>query len=147
MAGGFSDAWEKKVLDAVFGATALTVPGTLYAALLTDTNTSAQRSAGTVTEVSTATWTNYARVAITNNTTNFPAATGTTATKQNGTAINFGTATISGAAPVVTAIAFYDASTAGNLVFWVALSSSQTINNGASVSVAANGISMTLNET
>lgn len=147
MAGGLSDTYEKNVLDKVFSATDFTPPATLYAALLTDSNTSTQRAAGTVTEVSTGVWTNYARTAVTNNATNFPAASGATASKSNGTSIAFGTAAITGTAPVVTACALYSASTAGTLVAFASLTSNQTINNGNVVSIASSALTFTLDQT
>src|SRR5512146_2038466 len=123
----FSDYLEAKLLDHVFGATAYTAPVTLYARLYT----AAPSDTGGGTEVSTGVWTNYAAVAITNNTTNFPAASGTSPTlKSNGTIIDFGTATISGAAPTVVAVALYDAATLGNEIGWAALTVNKTINNG-----------------
>src|SRR5205823_752298 len=92
MAGSWGDYAEGKILDQVFGATAWTAPGTLYFGLW--------GSAGSINDASTGGTTgevsggSYARVAVTNNTTNFPAATGTApTTKKNGTAITFPTAT------------------------------------------------------
>jgi hypothetical protein len=146
MAGGVADSVEKQLLDKYFGATDFTPPATFHAALGTDTNTVAQRSAGTVTEVSTGVWTNYARIAVTNNTTNFPNASGTTASKSNGTVINFGTATISGTAPVVTVVYLYTASSGGTPVAHASLTSNQTINNGNAVSIAIGALTWTMNE-
>lgn len=142
----FSDAVEKKILDHYFGATALAAPpGTLYFALFTDSNTTAQRDAGTVTEVSTGTWTNYQRAAVTNNTTNFPNATGTLATKTNandiGTAafLSSGTTiTISGGPTVViNAVGIYDASSAGNYLGWFPLSVAKTVSAGDTFKIPA----------
>ena len=147
MAGGISDAYEKILLDKLFSSADFTPPATLYFALLTDTNTSIQRAAGTVTEVATGVWTNYARIGQTNNATNFAAATGVTASKTNATAVAFGTAAITGTAPVVTAIAVYSALTAGTLVSVFPLTASQTINNGNVVSVAVGAWTLTISET
>lgn len=143
MAGSFSDYLEKKFLDLIAGATAFSAPATLYVALFTDSNTATQRDAGTVTEVSTGTWTNYARVAVTNNTTNFPNASGTLATKSNGTAIDFGTASTSGSV-TVTAMGVYDASTSGNLLFWADLTTSKTVSNGDPTRFAISALVLTL---
>lgn len=108
---GFTNYLEGKVLDLIFGATAYSVPGTIYAALFTtcpiDDGTGG-------TEVSGG---SYARVAITNNTTNFPNATlGNPSTKKNGTVITFPTATANWG--TVIGMGFYDASSAGNLLAW-----------------------------
>jgi hypothetical protein len=138
MAGSLTDYAEKKLLDQVFGATAWTAPATLYFGLLTDSNTATQRDAGTVTEVSTGTWTNYQRAAVTNNTTNFPNATGTLATKNNandiGTAafLSSGTTIAITGGPTVTinAVGIFDASTAGNMIGWFDLTVAKTVSAG-----------------
>ena len=139
MAGSASDFLEKKILDVYFGATAYAAPATLYIALFTDTNTTTQRDAGTVTEVSGG---SYARVAVTNNTTNWPNASGTTATKASGAAFTFPTPT--GSWGTVTAFGIYDASTSGNLLVWGDLTATQTISTGNTVSFASGAISITL---
>lgn len=105
--GSFSDYLELELLDHVFGAAAYTAPATLYAAAYTSTPS----DSGGGTEVS---GTNYSRVAITNNATNFPAASG--GAKSNGTAITFPTA--GGSWGTVTAIGLLDASSGGNLIAW-----------------------------
>lgn len=142
MAGSASDYLEKKLLDAVLSQVALPAIGTVYVALFTDANTATQRDAGTVTEVPTGTWTNYARIAVTNNATQWPAASGVTATKQNANPVSFGTVSSTGTV-TVTAFGIYDASTAGNLLFWGDLAASKVINNGDTVSFAANQVSIT----
>lgn len=138
MAGSLSDFLENELLDHVFGAAAYTAPGTVYAALFT----AAPSDSGGGTAVSTGVWTNYARVAITNNATNFPAASG--GAKSNGTDIDFGTATISGTAPVVVAVGLFDASVSGNLLGWADLAVNKTINNGDPVKFAAGDLDITL---
>jgi hypothetical protein len=118
MSSGATIFKEKKILDEWFGNTAPTIPATLYVGLLTDSNNKATRDAGTVTEVSTGTWTNYARVAKTNNTTNWPNATsGSPASKSNGTIIDFGTAAVTSNV-TLTAFGIWDALTGGNLLDW-----------------------------
>lgn len=119
----FSDYLEAKVLDAVFGQTALPAIGTTYVALYTANPGDASASG---TEVSGG---SYARVAVTNNTTNWPAASGTSPTaKSNGVAITFAAPTANWG--VVTGFAIYDALTTGNELAWGTLSVSKTINNG-----------------
>lgn len=146
MAGSISDYLEPKLLDSYFGAVALTPPATFYLALLTDSNTQAQRDAGTVTEVSAGTWSNYARAAVTNNTTNFPSSTqsGGTTTKATGAAIPLGTVTASGNVNA-TAWAFYDASSGGNIIAHGDLVGGPiTIANGNVVSFAGGALTITI---
>ena len=113
-ASSISDNEAIRVLNFQYGNG---TPATLYAALLTDTNTVAQRRAGTYTEVSTAVWTNYARVAITNNTTNFPNATGANpAVKSSGSDFVFassGSPATTTANVTCPAIAIFDSPTIG----------------------------------
>jgi len=137
LAGSFSDYLENALLDGVIGGTAFTKPSPVYVALFTDTNTSNQRDAGTVTEVS---GNSYARVSVTNNATNFPnAASGS---KSNGTTIAFPTA--SGSWGTVTAFGIYDASSAGNLLLWGDLTVSKTVTSGDTLSFASTGLSVSL---
>lgn len=116
-----SDFLENKILDYVLGRTrwdatsATEVPATLYLALFTVTPT----DAGGGTEVTTGAWTNYARLAITNNSTNFPNASG--GSKSNGVELDHGIAAIPGAAPSLVAAGLMDASSLGNLVKWCLL--------------------------
>ena len=142
MAGSLSDVWEKKVSDLVFGGVSITPVTTLYFALLTDSSTDTQRDAGTLTEVGTGTWTNYARVAVTNNQTNFPAATGVTAAKSNAVAITWPAATTTGNV-TVTGFAIYDASTAGVQIWAGSLSASQTVANLNTFSFAIGALNFT----
>lgn len=125
MAGSLSDYMLAKVLDLVFGNTALTVPGPLYMALLTDQNTVTQRNAGTVTEVSGG---SYARVSVAQNSTNWLPASGAPPVKQNGAVFTFPAPTANWG--TVYAFAVYDASTAGRLIYWCDLLTPHTINNG-----------------
>lgn len=108
---GPTDYEAKRVLDFQFGNG---TPTNLFIGLLSDTNTAAQRRAGTVTEVSTSDWTNYARVQVTNNTTEWPAASGSNpAVKSNANPVDFGTAATTTNVNV-TAYGFWDALTGGN---------------------------------
>lgn len=136
MAGSKSDFLENKILDLVLGAVAYTAPTTVYIALFTDTNTATQRDAGTVTEVSGG---SYARVAVTNNTTNWPAASA--GSKSNGTAITFPTSTASWG--TVTAFGIYDASTAGNLLYWGDLTASQAVGTNNTLSFQVGQLTVT----
>lgn len=115
--GSRSDYLEGKQADEVLGGTAFSAPGTVYAALFTDAPVDAG-SGGTELTIGVD---GYARVAITNNGTNFPALSG--GLKQNGTAITFPQATASWG--TIVAWGLYDAATSGNLLYWGLLVSSQ----------------------
>jgi hypothetical protein len=136
IATGKGNHFAQATLDAWLGGTALTIPATWYAALLT-TNPSDDDATAEV-EVSGG---SYARIAITNNATNFPASTivAHVATKTNGTAIDWGTASANWG--TIVGVALYDASTGGNLGYWGPLSASKTVNLGDSFKVnASSGI-------
>lgn len=136
MAGSYSLAAANATLDAWFGATTLG-PATWYAAFYTTTVT--EGSAGT--EVSTGTWTNYARASLTNNSTNFPAADARA--KANATAFDFGTATIPSGTVTIKAVGLYDAATDGNLKFSKNLTAEKVINGGDPVSIAVGDLDIT----
>jgi hypothetical protein len=134
MAGSFSDFLELEVLDHVFGAAAYTAPATLHVSLFT----AAPTDAGGGTEVS---GNAYARVAVTNNATNFPAASA--GAKANGTAITFPQATPAGWG-VVVAFGIHDAASAGNLLAWADLTANKTIDALDTVSFAIGDLDITL---
>lgn len=116
----FADFLEDELLDHVFGAAAYTAPATLHIALFT----TAPADDGTGgTEVS---GNAYARVAVTNNATNFPASSG--GAKSNGTVIQFATAT--GSWGTVLAFGVYDAASGGNLLSVGTLGTSKAVGNG-----------------
>lgn len=120
------------VLDAALGSG---TPATVYAALYTVAPT----AAGGGTEFTGGA---YARVPITNNATNFPAATGSgPATKSNGTAITFPTAT----AVLGTAVAWalFDAVSAGNGSYWGLLNVPRPVNISDTPSFAPGALSIT----
>lgn len=129
----FNDYLELELLDHVFGAAAYTAPATLYVALYT----AAPNDAGGGTEV---TGNNYARAAVTNNATNFPAASA--GAKSNGTAITF--ATPSGSWGTVTHFAILDAVSGGNFLGWGALTASKSPGNGDTVEFAIGDLDITL---
>lgn len=123
---GKSDYLENKVLDHILGNTSYSPPGTIYFGLFT----AAPSDAGGGTEV---TGGSYARVGKTNNTTNFPNASG--GSKSNGTDVTFPTATASWG--TVTHVGVFDASSAGNLLYWAPLTAPVTIPNGGSLLFSA----------
>ena len=116
MAGSKADFLENKLLDHVLGAATYTPPVTVYIALYTV----APSDAGGGTEV---TGGSYARVAVTNNATNFPAATA-----------SWGT---------VVAHAELDAPTGGNFLYWGDLTVSKAINSGDTASFAVGDLDFT----
>lgn len=135
-----SDYLENKILDHVLRATAYTAPATVYVGLFT----AALNDTGGGTEVSGGA---YARVAVTSGTSAWNntqgnttgASTGTDGTIENAAVITFPTPSASWG--TVTHFGVYDAATAGNLLFYAALSTSKTINSGDSVSFAAGALS------
>lgn len=122
-----SNFLENEVLDHVLGGADYTRPATVYVAL----HTADPGETGATGEVS---GNAYARVAVTNNVTNWPAASN--GAKSNGTAINFPTPTPSGWG-TVTHWSIWDAVSGGNCLFVGALSASKTINADDGVSFGA----------
>jgi hypothetical protein len=111
MPGSKSDFLELELLDHVLGNAAYTAPATIHVGLFTvaptDTGGGTECSAG-----------NYARKAVTNNATNFPAAS--SGLKQNGVPIDFVQANADWAPVITPVVAFglFDAATSGNLLYW-----------------------------
>jgi hypothetical protein len=129
--GRMSDAQANILLDLYFSkASNSTVPATLYVALSTTLPTN------TGTNVTEPSGNAYARVAVTNNATNFPAASARA--KSNGTDIVFPMAT--GSWGTATHFCLYDASTAGNFVAWGALTVPVAVINGATVTFVAGSL-------
>jgi hypothetical protein len=129
--GRMSDAQVNLLLDLYFSKASNTgVPGTLYVGLSTTT------PSNTGTGVTEPTGGAYARVAVTNDATNFPAATARA--KSNGTDVVFPTATASWG--TVTHFVVYDASTAGNFVAWGALTVPVSVVSGATVTFATGSL-------
>lgn len=109
----FSNYLETKVLDHVFGGTSYTAPSTLYLSL----HTANPDEDGSGAEVSGG---GYARQTIT-----FTTSGNTTSSSA---AVEFPTATANYG--TVTHVGVYDASSAGNLLAYAALTSSKTIETG-----------------
>jgi hypothetical protein len=133
--GSKSDYLENALLDHVLGGGDFTRPATVYVGLWTaaldDTS-----DGDTLGEVSGG---SYARVAVTNNATNFPAAAG--GAKSNGTAITFPQAT--GDWGTATHFAILDAATSGNILYWGALTNSKTIETGDTAEFAIGDLDIT----
>jgi hypothetical protein len=132
MAGSKSDYLENEILDHVLGGGDYSRPATVYVALYTVAPT----DAGGGTECSGG---SYARVAVTNNSTNWPAAS--SGAKANGTAITFPEAT--GDWGTVVAFGILDAAESGNLLYWGDLSASKDIDSGDTASFAVGELDIT----
>jgi hypothetical protein len=134
----WTDYLENKMLDHILSATTYTPPATLYVGLFSV----APGEATSGTELSGG---SYARVAVTNNSTNFPAASG--GSKTNGAAFTFPTATADWSAAV--AAGLFDASSGGNLLMKATGSNfnsgnSKTVQNGDTAEFAASTMTFTL---
>jgi hypothetical protein len=155
-AANMSDFMENKLIDFLFRAAALTGistataaaatgPATLYIALFTTTPTDSTGG----TEVSGG---SYARVSVTSALTAWAgtqsagstsASSGTSGTTSNNNAITFPAPTANWG--TVTGFGILDATSAGNLLFWAALTTSKTVNNGdAAPSFAAAALTVQL---
>ncbi|HEY9648132.1 MAG TPA: hypothetical protein V6C88_17280 [Chroococcidiopsis sp.] len=133
----FSDNLEAALLDHVFGNTAYTPPATFHVALFTTAPNTETGASGV--EVS---GTGYTRAAVTNNTTNWPAASG--GSKSNGTQVNFPTPGSGGWGNVV-AFGIYSASTGGTLLGSANLAIAKTINQNDPVNFPVGQLTITLN--
>ena len=130
----FADYLENKLLDHVFGNAAYTAPATLYIAASTATIN--DDGTGLTEPVGNA----YARVAVTNNATNFPAASG--GAKANGIQITFPEA--SGSWGTISHIAIMDASSGGNVLGKGALAASKAIAAGDTLYIPVGDLDITL---
>lgn len=128
----FADYLEDEVLDHILGGADYTRPATVYCAAFT----AAPTDSGGGTEV---TGGSYDRVDITNNGTNWPAASG--GAKSNGTAITFPQATANWG--TIVAIALFDANSAGNMLMWDGITSTD-ININDTLEIAIGDFDVTL---
>lgn len=135
MAGSKKDWLENKYLQHDFVSDWAAVDPT-YIALFTVAPTDSTDG----TEVDTAVWTNYARVSVARGAGTWTLS-GNSVT--NTATIDFGTATVTGTAPVIVAFARCDAATAGNQMNWGDLTASKTIANGYPVSFPASTLTFT----
>jgi len=131
--GRLSDAAANNMLDVVFSKATNSAPTTHYIGLSTTTPTN------TGTNVTEPTGGSYARVAVTNNATNWPAASARA--KSNGVAITFVAATASWG--TATHFVIYDAASGGTFVAWGALSGATAIGTGVQVSFAIGDLDIT----
>lgn len=123
---GFSNFLSSKLCDLMFGATAYTAPTTVYFAGFTTNPNFATGVGGTE-----ASGGNYARASATNNTTNFPNASG--GLKSNATVIAFPTPSVD--LGTWNGIGVYDAATTGNFLGGAVLSSPKNATTGSPLSI------------
>lgn len=128
--GSFTDYTENKLLDHVVGKTSFTMPS-VWVALFT----AAPSDAGGGTEVSGG---SYAR----KSTAGADWAAASSGATSNANAITF--VTPSGSWGTVTHFALMDASTAGNMLAWSALTTPQAVGTGNTVSFAVGDLDITL---
>lgn len=151
MADNATNALEERILNSLFdyaGSTSLQAGGQLTLKLFTTTPTAEDGTGGT--EVSSSVWTNYSAQNIgdySNTTNGMTVATdgaGVT-TAKNTSEITFGSATISGTAPIVNGITIEgDVGNGSEVLFYGALASSKTVNNGDTFKFNANDLVITL---
>lgn len=132
----FKDTVANRVLDLLLGSSHDTtaMPATVYVALLTTAPSDANGTS--LVEV---TGGSYARVAVTNNSTNWPNAA--SRLKSNATLVAFPTSTASWG--TVVGFALYDAATTGNFLAYGALGSSLTIASGVTPQFVAGALTVT----
>lgn len=140
----FTNYLDQKLMQLLFGDAAFTPPGTYYVALFSTAPT--QSTAGV--ELTTSTAPSYARVAVTNNGTNWVAAGSEPSNGYevvNGTAITFPTTTgLWPSTGSIVAAGIFDASTGGNLLAYATFSGI-TVQSGATASFAAGALTFTNN--
>ena len=118
---GKSNYLEGQLLNLTLRTQVAWKPTAVYVALLT----AAPTDAGGGTEVSGG---SYARVAVSQLDANWAAPSGTPRSTSNSNSITFPTPSANWGS--ITHFAIYDASTAGNLLYWAVLTTAKTVNNG-----------------
>lgn len=135
MASGKSAYLSNAMLNGVLGGSAFSLPGTVYIALSTAVF-SASATGSAMTEVSGS---GYTRVAVTNNSTNWPAAA--SGSKSNGAVFTFPAA--SGSWGTITSMYIVDAASGGNVLYGSDLTATRTVNSGDTASFASGAIIVT----
>lgn len=129
-----SDYLETQIITHIFRTSSFTKPTGLWIALFT----AAPNDAGGGTEVSGG---GYARVARAPLDANWAAPSGGNGQTSNVAAIDFGTASANWG--TITHFGIFDASTAGNLLVWGALTASRTVNSGDAFQIPAGQLTVT----
>jgi hypothetical protein len=132
-----SNYLENKVLDHVLTATSYSPPATRYLALFNNTsgNAATNLEAGTLTDETSTGGTSYSRQAVT-----FAAAS--SGTSQTNATVTFPAATANWG--TITHVAVMDASTAGEVLFWGAVTTSKTIETGDTFQVSSGNLTVSL---
>lgn len=137
---GFTDTYEAKVLDLIFGGVALPAETSLKIDALT-TLPSDDESTGLVK----ASYAGYSQVTLTNNTTNFPAATtGDPTVKSNGTVISFGEKTDAGTITIV-GVAIYE-NDGTTLIFVAEVSPNVDVSQNGTPEIAVGSLDLKLGD-
>lgn len=132
MAGSKSDWYANRILDHLFGNNSHTPPSTMYVAL----STSAFQDSATGSDMNEVGGGGYSRVAVENNSTNWPSASGQE--KANGEVFTFPTAT--GNWGTVQSFYLCESATGGNVYYGADLTTSRTIAEGDTASFAVGSI-------
>jgi hypothetical protein len=139
MSNAASNYLENKLLDHTlrYGTAPYTGASTLYLALFNNTsgNAAANLEAGTLTDETSTSGTAYARKTVT-----FAAASG--GSSATSATVTFDTATANWGS--ITHIAVMDASTAGNVLFWGAVTTAKTIETGDTFQVSSGNLTIAL---
>lgn len=130
-----SDYLEGQLIAHIFRTASFTKPTVLAVGLFT----AAPTDAGGGTEV---TGGSYARATLNPLDANWAAPSAGNGVTSNSSTITFATPTAGWG--LVTHFAIFDAASAGNLLFWGALTTSKTINSGDTVSFPAGSLTITL---
>jgi len=139
MAGSANNTTEKDILNELLGAVAFVSDVTVWIALWTTMPT----DAGGGVEVTGGA---YVRFSVTNNTTNFPNATGDTpSTKNNGVAFTFVTATANwGTILGASIMTHVSASAETDFLCWFDLDTTKAVNTDDTAEFAINAITVTM---
>lgn len=135
-----SDYLEERLLNHVLTNTAYTAPSTLYLGLFTNTsgNAATNLEAGTLTDEVSTSATGYGRKTVT-----FGSATvGATTVSATDATVTFDAATANW--NTITHVAVLDAATAGNVLFWGAVTTAKAIETGDTFQVTSGNLTISL---
>lgn len=133
---GFSNYMSSKVVDQIFGNQSLSIPATIYAAMAKG-NVQESDTGSTFDE---ADYTDYTRIALTNDLSNFPLATN--GQKSVATDITFPLS--SGGSNTIKELVFLDAASDGNIIAAGVLTIEKTVNSGDQPVFLAGTVELTL---
>jgi hypothetical protein len=132
-----SDYVENQILNCYLNQTNITAPTAIHLGLFTANPSASDEGSSGGTEVS---GNNYSRVAITDK---FGTASGTGGSLSSATDIT-GFSADGGNWGTVTGIGIFDSASGGELLFWTALDSSATVNDGDSFQISAGNLTVTV---